>query len=104
MSSKSGNSPASDTPEETSVTDLMERVKTLQQFIGGEWVDSASGKALDVENPANGQVIASVPASDSEDVDRAVNAAAKAFETWQKTTPAERMTALLKLADAIDAH
>src|SRR5438093_3642824 len=82
----------------------MERVKTLQQFIGGEWVDSASGKALDVENPANGQVIASVPASDSEDVDRAVNAAAKAFETWQKTTPAERMTALLKLADAIDAN
>jgi betaine-aldehyde dehydrogenase len=86
------------------VTDLMDRVKTLQQFIGGEWVDSASGKTLDVENPANGQVIASVPASDTEDVDRAANAAAKAFETWQKTTPAERMSALLKLADAIDAN
>jgi len=86
------------------VTDLMERVKTLQQFIGGEWVDSASGKTLEVENPANGQVIASVPASDAEDVDRAANAAAKAFETWQKTTPAERMTALLKLADAVDAN
>jgi len=86
------------------VTDLMERVKTLQQFIGGEWVDSASGRTLDVENPANGQIIASVPASDSEDVDRAANAAAKAFETWQKTTPAERMTALLKLADAIEAN
>jgi 1-pyrroline dehydrogenase len=86
------------------VTDLMERVKTHQQFIGGEWVDSASGKTLDVENPANGQVIASVPASDVEDVDRAAKAAATAFETWQKTTPAERMTALLKLADAIDAN
>ncbi|HTK43751.1 MAG TPA: gamma-aminobutyraldehyde dehydrogenase [Patescibacteria group bacterium] len=86
------------------MTDLMERVKTLQQFIGGEWVDSASGRTLDVENPANGQIIASVPASDSEDVDRAANAAAKAFETWQKTTPAERMTALLKLADAIEAN
>ena len=86
------------------MTDLMERVKTLQQFIGGEWVDSASGKTLEVENPANGQVIASVPASDAEDVDRAANAAAKAFETWQKTTPAERMTALLKLADAVDAN
>ena len=86
------------------MTDLMERVKSLQQFIGGEWVDSASGKTLEVENPANGQVIASVPASDAEDVDRAANAAAKAFETWQKTTPAERMTALLKLADAVDAN
>ena len=86
------------------MTDLLERVKTHQQFIGGEWVDSASGKTLDVENPANGKVIASVPASDVEDVDRAANAAAKAFETWQKTTPAERMTALLRLADAIDAN
>jgi 1-pyrroline dehydrogenase len=86
------------------VTEVIDRVKTLQQFIGGEWVDSASGRTLEVENPANGQVIASVPASDEEDVDRAANAAAKAFETWQKTTPAERMTALLKLADAIEAN
>src|SRR5439155_24611601 len=74
--------------EDPPVTDVMERVKAQQQFIGGQWVDSASGKTLDVENPANGQVIAQVPASDTEAVDRAVQAAAKAFETWQKTTPA----------------
>src|SRR5204862_6080938 len=86
------------------VTDVMERVKAQQQFIGGQWVESASGKTLDVENPANGQVIAQVPASDSEDVDRAAEAAAKAFETWQKTTPAERASMLFKLADAIDAN
>jgi betaine-aldehyde dehydrogenase len=86
------------------MTDVMDRVKTSQQFIGGEWVDSASGKTLDVENPANGQVIGRVPASDAEDVDRAAQAAAKAFETWQATTPQERMTALLKLADAIEAN
>jgi len=86
------------------VTDVMERVTTHQQFIGGHWVDSASGKTLDVENPANGQVIARVPASDPEDVDRAAQAAATAFESWQKTTPAERMGMLLKLADAVEAH
>ena len=86
------------------MTDVMERVKAQQQFIGGQWVDSASGKTLDVENPANGQVIAQVPASDTEDVDRAVQAAAKAFETWQKTTPAERATMLMKLADAVEAN
>jgi betaine-aldehyde dehydrogenase len=85
------------------VTDVMERVTTHQQFIGGQWVDSASGKTLDVENPANGQVIAQVPASGAEDVDRAAQAAAAAFETWRKTTPAERATMLMKLADAIDA-
>ena len=59
------------------VTDVIDRVKTYQQFIGGQFVDSASGATLDVENPANGQVIAKVPASDKEDVDRAVNAAAR---------------------------
>ena len=86
------------------MTEVMDKVQTLQQFINGQWVDSASGKTLAVENPANGKVIANVPASDPEDVDRAVQAAATAFESWQKTTPAERMTALLKIADAVEAN
>ena len=86
------------------MTDVLERVKTYQQSIGGEWVDSASGETLDVENPADGKVIARVQASGPEDVDRAANAAAAAFETWQHTTPAERSLMLLKLADAIEAR
>ena len=86
------------------MTDVLERVKTYQQFIGGEWVDSASGETLDVENPADGKVIAKVQASGAEDVDRAANAAATAFETWQHTTPGERSVMLLKLADAIEAR
>jgi 1-pyrroline dehydrogenase len=84
------------------VTDTLERVKTYQQFIGGEFVDSASGETIDVENPANGEVIAKVPGSASEDVDRAVNAAAKAFETWQHTTPQDRSLILLRIADSLD--
>ncbi|MEZ0239803.1 MAG: gamma-aminobutyraldehyde dehydrogenase, partial [Chloroflexota bacterium] len=75
-----------------------------QQFIGGKWVDSASGAQLSVENPADGTVIASVPASSEEDVDRAVEAAAAAFETWQHTTPQDRSLMLLRLADAIEAR
>ena len=86
------------------MTDVLESVKTYQQFIGGEWVDSASGETLDVENPADGTVIAKVQASNAEDVDRAANAAATAFETWQHTTPAERSLMLLKLADGIEAR
>ncbi len=86
------------------MTDVLERVKTYQQFIGGEWVDSVSGETLDVENPADGKVIAKVAASGAEDVDRAANAAATAFETWQHTTPAERSGMLLKLADALEAR
>src|SRR5258706_6437496 len=86
------------------MTDVIERVKTYQQFIGGEWVDSASGETLAVENPANGQVIANVQGSGAEDVDRAVEAAATAFQTWQHTTPQDRSLALLKLADALEAR
>ena len=86
------------------MTDTLPRVKTYQQFIDGAWVDSASGQTLAVENPANGQVIAQVQASGAEDVDRAANAAAKAFETWQHTTPQDRSLLMLKLADAIEAR
>ncbi len=86
------------------MTDVLERVKTHQQFINGAWVDSASGETLEVENPATGKVIARVQASGAADVDRAADAAEKAFQTWGKTTPQERSQALLKLADAIEAR
>jgi betaine-aldehyde dehydrogenase len=86
------------------VTDVMERVKTYQQLINGEFVDSASGETLEIENPANGQVIASVPASAAEDVDRAVDAAETAFQSWKNTTPQDRSLLLLKIADALEAR
>ncbi|MBI2762712.1 MAG: gamma-aminobutyraldehyde dehydrogenase [Chloroflexi bacterium] len=86
------------------MTDVIDKVQTHKQFINGEWVESASGRTLAVENPANGQVIANVAASGAEDVDRAVQAAAKAFETWQHTTPQDRSLLMLKLADAIEAR
>ena len=82
----------------------MTDVKTYQQFIGGQLVGSASGQTLDVENPANYQVIAKVPASSQEDVNRAVDAAEKGFETWSLTTPQTRSLALLKIADILEAN
>ena len=85
------------------MTETLERTKTYQQFIGGGFVDAADGRTADVINPANDQVIASVPASSQEDVDRAVNAAEKAFEEWKKTTPQDRSLLLLKIADALEA-
>ncbi len=86
------------------MTDTLPRVKTYQQFIGGQWLDSASGETLAVENPANGQVIARVQASGVEDVDRAAKAADQAFQSWQHTTPQDRSLLMLKLADAIEAR
>ena len=86
------------------MTDTLERVKTYKQFIGGEFVDAADGRTADVINPANDEVIANVPASSPEDVNRAVDAAAKAFETWKKTTPQDRSLLMLKVADALEAN
>ena len=71
----------------------------LRNMIGGKFVAPAEGKTEDVVNPANGEVIAHAPLSTGEDVDRAVKAARKAFETWSVTTPGERQALLLKLAD-----
>ncbi|HET8784740.1 MAG TPA: gamma-aminobutyraldehyde dehydrogenase [Candidatus Limnocylindrales bacterium] len=85
------------------MTETLERAKTYQQFIGGDFVDAADGRTAEVVNPANDQVIANVPASSQEDVDRAVDAAEKAFETWKKTTPQDRSLLLLKIADALEA-
>ncbi len=75
---------------------------TLKNFVDGEFVDPAEGRTSAVINPATGEEIAQAPDSTAEDVDRAVKAARKAFETWGTTTPAERATALLKIADAIE--
>jgi 1-pyrroline dehydrogenase len=86
------------------MTETLERVKTYQQLIGGQWVDAASGETLAVENPANGEVVANVPASGAEDVDRAVDAADNAFESWSRTTPQDRSLILLKIADALEAR
>lgn len=82
----------------------MTDVKTYQQFIGGQWVDAASGETQAVENPAVYEEIARVPASGQEDVNRAVDAAAGAFEKWSLTTPQTRSLALLKVADLLDEH
>ena len=76
----------------------------VQMLIDGEWTDSAGGGVIVVENPGNRRPIASVPSGGAEDVDRAVKAAAKAFESWSRVVPRERGRMLQKIADAIDAR
>ncbi|GAA4823360.1 gamma-aminobutyraldehyde dehydrogenase [Nocardioides caeni] len=77
-------------------------MQTLRNFIGGASVDAASGATLPVVNPATGAAYATSPASGPEDVDRAMTAAASAFETWGSTTPKERQEALLRIAQALE--
>ncbi len=80
---------------------------TAQQhrmFIGGQWVDGATGESEPVINPATGAPVAEVQIGTAEDADRAVDAAQKAYEeVWFDTPPKERSAAMLKLADAMEA-
>lgn len=73
-------------------------------FIGGEWVDASTDKTIDVMNPATGKKISSISEASEQDVDTAVKAAQKAFESWSKTSSIERQNVLLKIADLIDSH
>ncbi|MEP6977998.1 MAG: gamma-aminobutyraldehyde dehydrogenase, partial [Thermoleophilia bacterium] len=82
----------------------MSTITQMKNFVGGEWVDAAEGGTMDVINPATGETIAEVPRGTQADVDRAVEAAKKAYEEWRDTTPGERAEMLLKLADLIDEN
>jgi betaine-aldehyde dehydrogenase len=76
--------------------------QTFKNVVNGQLVDSVSGETYDVIDPTTGEVYARAPMSREEDVDRAYAAAEAAFEGWRDTTPQDRATALLKIADAIE--
>jgi betaine-aldehyde dehydrogenase len=78
--------------------------RTVQNYIDGEFVDSAEGETEPILNPATSEVIAQAPLSSATDVDRAAKAARAAFDGWAGATPGERALALLRLADAIEEH
>ena len=66
-------------------------------FINGEWVAPLSSEKIQVENPANKTIVGSVPASNEQDVERAVAAAKEALKTWQFTPLKERIDLMEKL-------
>ncbi|MGW5455993.1 gamma-aminobutyraldehyde dehydrogenase [Nocardia sp. NPDC003979] len=77
---------------------------SAKNLIDGELVPAASGRLLDVLEPATGEVLAQVPASGQEDVEAAVTAAEQAFRSFRRTTPGERAEMLLTLASKIEEH
>jgi acyl-CoA reductase-like NAD-dependent aldehyde dehydrogenase len=80
--------------------------RTRRMLIDGASVEAASGKTFTTVDPATEEPIAEVPAGEKEDVDRAVRAARRAFESgpWRRMTASERGRAIWKLADLIEAH
>ena len=75
-----------------------------QLFIGGEWRDASDGATFKTTCPADGRVLAECAQATREDVDAAVQAAWKAFETWKNVPTNERAAILNKIADIIDEN
>jgi malonate-semialdehyde dehydrogenase (acetylating)/methylmalonate-semialdehyde dehydrogenase len=88
---------ASLTPNETT----LQKVKLL---IDGEWVESQTTEWHDIVNPATQQVLAKVPFATAAEVDAAVSAAQRAFQTWKLTPIGARMRIMLKLQALIREH
>ena len=76
----------------------------VQNFIGGELVDSVSGATMPVVDPSTGEQYGTAPVSNEADIDNAFAAAEKAFKDWKRTTPSARQKALLEFADEVEKH
>src|SRR5580658_5452062 len=80
--------------------------KPKQNLIGGKWVPAVSGRTFEVFNPANDSVIAHAAEGESEDINRAVRAARRAFDggPWRRMTPSERGKLVWRIGDLILQH
>jgi betaine-aldehyde dehydrogenase len=94
----------------TSVEEILQSVQRIggvvPMYLGGEWKLAADGNVRQLQNPANGRVIATIAEGAEADAHAAIAAARKAFDEgpWRETSAADRAALLFKVADAIDAH
>ena len=77
-------------------------IKTLQHFIGGEWVDAEKGEVFDVLNPLDDSLYARAAKGTGNDMRRAITAARNAFSTYRETMPMERERMLLRVAELME--
>jgi len=73
-------------------------------LINGQWVEGSDGEFIPVENPGRrDSIVGEVPRAKAVDVDRAVKAAARAFEDWKRVSPRERGRLMIRISEAIEA-
>src|SRR6202158_2602725 len=75
-------------------------------LIDGKWVEAASGKVFPVYNPATGEILAQVAEGEKEDIDRAVRAGRRAFDSgpWRTMTPSKRGRSIWRVAELLEQH
>jgi acyl-CoA reductase-like NAD-dependent aldehyde dehydrogenase len=79
-------------------------IPQLKHFIGGEWIDSRSGRTFPAFNPATGAMIAQVAEGDREDADRAIAAANRARDSMRKMSTWDRSRLCRRVADVMEAR
>jgi len=79
-------------------------MERLSNFVDGKRIEPESGRWSEVVDPSTGEAYAEAPVSGAQDVDLAFKAAKDAFGPWRDKTPSERSLALLRIADAVEAH
>jgi malonate-semialdehyde dehydrogenase (acetylating)/methylmalonate-semialdehyde dehydrogenase len=84
--------------------DVETKLETIDHWIGGKSVPSASGRTGDVFNPATGEVRAKIGFADTSEVDAAVASAARAYPEWRATALSRRSEILFKLRELVDAN
>lgn len=82
----------------------MNQPKTIQPFIDGQFIDSKTGKWMDVFNPSTGEIIAKAPCCMGDEVEQAIEAAKRAFPAWSATPAMRRVQVLYKLRDLLLAN
>lgn len=87
-----------------SLTSADTTVKQAKLLINGEWVESKTTEWQDIVNPATQQVLARVPFATADEVNAAIDAAQRAFQTWKLTPIGARMRIMLKLQALIREH
>ena len=78
--------------------------RILKNYINGQWITSRSSELLDVINPANGQLLAKVPAGSAEDITEAAEKAQKAWLSWRNTPATQRIQYLFKMKKILEVH
>lgn len=76
-------------------------MKTVKNYVNGQWIEPENSGFLDVENPSTGQVIGKTPLSTVTEVNRAIDAVAEAFKDWSHTPVSRRVQPLYKLDELL---
>jgi malonate-semialdehyde dehydrogenase (acetylating)/methylmalonate-semialdehyde dehydrogenase len=79
-------------------------MEQIRNFIDGVWEAATAEQFLDVRNPATGETLGQVPLSSAQDVGRAAQAAAAAFDSWRRTPATDRIQYLFRLKDLLEEH